>query len=234
MKSIQELFKKTNLTPFSSLILLVVLTTLIIYVFKDQLSQTTTPARLLEIELNTLTPQSRTLFISFVSKLSDIEQILKSDQVSSSQKKRLTPLLAEMFNDINQAVKLDPSNYRLWLIRCQQYKRFNQYVKNSLTLAEESCKKCLELKPKDFAASMDLGGVYIVGGQYDKAIQVFENLSIEYPNNKNVYFNLGYAYNKNGANNKAIASLTKALELTTDVEEKKQIQTQINALLNTH
>jgi len=207
-----------NKTPsiFLVLIVILILSALLSYVFKDNLKQLNEPVHITELKLNELTPEVRNLVETSNENLIKMQLILNRNNLSEgmldSDKNTVFSLLSDTTSKMNEAVKLEPENADLWYYRCNLYKKLSS-IEGSIDVGIESCLKSIELNSKNPDVYFSLGGLYITNKDYNSAIEVFTSLIEITPNDMNAYHNLGYAYLQNGDKEQAKKSYLKALEL---------------------
>ena len=85
-------------------------------------------------------------------------------------------------------------------------------------------------KPGDIAANMLLGRMSIQSGQFDKAVNRFETILKQEPENKEAMYFLAQAYEGKGDKKKAIELLEKCKEIVNNPDFSKDIDQQINSL----
>jgi len=107
-----------------------------------------------------------------------------------------------------EAVKLDPDNAELNHQIAVVLRNLGEY-----RLSLKYFNRALALKPKYSEARNNLGTLYLVMGQWDKAISCFKEVvsDILYTTPQFAYNNMGYAYFKKGDYDKAITSYKRAL-----------------------
>ena len=108
-----------------------------------------------------------------------------------------------------EAVKVDPDNAELNHQTAVVLRNLGEY-KLSLKYFE----RALALRPKYPEAQNNLGTLYLVMGEWDKAIACFKEAisDILYNSPQFAYNNMGYAYFKKGDYDKAIESYKRALK----------------------
>ncbi|HVN78270.1 MAG TPA: protein kinase [Terriglobia bacterium] len=99
---------------------------------------------------------------------------------------------------------------RLYMIEAAN---FNQGALRNLTLAEESAKKALQLKPRLPEGLVSLGAVYAQQGNIVEAIEILKQATQLVPNSDTSWDILGYAYHYAGLNELADKAFQRAMEL---------------------
>ncbi|WP_251357981.1 tetratricopeptide repeat protein [Kangiella sp. TOML190] len=84
---------------------------------------------------------------------------------------------------------------------------------NKLPVAIESWLKVIELDPSQSSLWDQIGDTYTALGQYDKAIEAYENYQKHYPSQPLAYKNLGDLYSQTGNIDSAISNYQKALSI---------------------
>ena len=108
-----------------------------------------------------------------------------------------------------EAVKLDPDNAELNHQAAVVLRNLGNYE-----LSLKYFNRALALKPKYPEAQNNLGTLYLVMGEWDKAIACFKDAisDILYNSPQFAYNNMGYAYFKKGDYDKAIENYKRALK----------------------
>lgn len=98
------------------------------------------------------------------------------------------------------------------------YYDFEEYAK-----ALEYYQKYLALNPDDPSVRTDMGTMYLYSNDVDRAISEYQTVLAKRPDFFQAHFNLGIAYQEKGENTKALASLARARNLTTDENIRARI-----------
>ncbi len=110
-----------------------------------------------------------------------------------------------------EAAKLDPENERIYQQIALAFRSLGDYQ-----LSLKYFRKALELKPQFPEAVNNMGTVYLLMGDWPKAINCFKEAAanIKYQTPQYAYNNLGLAYFKMGDHKKAIQNYEMALRLS--------------------
>lgn len=110
---------------------------------------------------------------------------------------------------LDQWIKLYPNDWQSYLMKAN----FLQYQINSQEEIVFNFKKVIELDPSQHYLWDLIGDIYNNAGQYDKALEAYENYAEMNPSNPIAYKNLGDLYIKRGNFDSVISNYQQALNI---------------------
>ncbi|MAG13209.1 MAG: hypothetical protein CMN78_01295 [Spirochaetales bacterium] len=119
--------------------------------------------------------------------------------------------IAEVYNQ--QALKYYPDNHQVQLVAAEHHMLQDEYA-----LAEFHANVAIELNPGYLDATILLGNIYLVTGEYENAISIIESILAENRDESILWYALGIAYSKIGFIDEAINSYARALMVQPDDE----------------
>jgi tetratricopeptide (TPR) repeat protein len=105
---------------------------------------------------------------------------------------------------------------------------------NNLNQAVEIFEKILILNPKHVAAQRYLADIFTELQQFDKVIHIFNRLSLQFPDDATILFNLAVACYNSKDLNRAKSNLKAARKMSRNPELNKEIEKFLNHLNLTH
>lgn len=122
------------------------------------------------------------------------------------------------FRLLDSSLKLEPNKAYVYYNKARICERFKTVGRN-FGYAEEYYNKAMELAPKWVFPVMDLGGMYVDAGQYDKGTSYFRK-AIDMSPGPYIYTLLGYTYQRlmdtgNSESDTALMYYRKALDIDT-------------------
>ncbi|MFZ7110364.1 MAG: tetratricopeptide repeat protein [Desulfatiglandales bacterium] len=119
--------------------------------------------------------------------------------------------LRAALRELLKAEELEPDNIDIHHELAMVYKDLGEY-----DFAEKHFQKVLAMRPRFPEARNNLGSLYLLTRDWDKAIEAFQEAATDilYKTPHYAYNNLGLAYHNKGQYHKAIASYLKAVELS--------------------
>lgn len=114
-----------------------------------------------------------------------------------------------------KALSLDPALSRAYAGLCDvSLKRYDRTSATpDVVVAEEACRKAVELAPSRDETEMALARLYLASGRSEQAEAVYGGLASRRPDDADVLIGLGYAQLEQGRREDAARSLQKAIEV---------------------
>jgi TolB-like protein/Flp pilus assembly protein TadD len=114
-----------------------------------------------------------------------------------------------------KALSLDPALSRAYAGLCEvSLKRYDRTSATpDVVVAEEACRKAVELAPSRDETEMALARLYLASGRSEQAEAVYGGLASRRPDDADVLIGLGYAQLEQGRREDAARSLQKAIEV---------------------
>jgi tetratricopeptide (TPR) repeat protein len=114
-----------------------------------------------------------------------------------------------------KALSLDPALSRAYAGLCEvSLKRYDRTsATRDMVVAEEACRKAVELAPSRDETEMALARLYLASGRSEQAEAVYGGLASRRPDDADVLIGLGYAQLEQGRREDAARSLQKAIEV---------------------
>ena len=123
--------------------------------------------------------------------------------------------LAKAEGLFRKALSLDPALSRAYAGLCEvSLKRYDRTSATpDVVVAEEACRKAVELAPSRDETEMALARLYLDSGRSEQAEAVYGGLASRRPDDADVLIGLGYAQLEQGRREDAARSLQKAIEV---------------------
>ena len=133
----------------------------------------------------------------------------------------------EALESFNKAAALDPQWAFPWLRAGLVWSRIGQ-IENAVKALE----KAYNLAPGNYQIRSNLASAYASTQQYDKALDLLDQLIIDYPDYVNGWFNLALVHTRMGQADKAAAALEQAAALHHLSEDESVRIEQLRQILN--
>ncbi|MBI4649953.1 tetratricopeptide repeat protein [Candidatus Desantisbacteria bacterium] len=144
-------------------------------------------------------------------------------------------IISEKKKDVDQAIKeytivikLLPNDSRAYNNLAYIYATKNDKLDTAFGYAS----KAMELSPQNGTVIDTLGYIYLLKGDYQKAITHFKDALKYLPAEPTIYYHLGYSYYKIGEKKDALSNLNKALEQNLVFSEADETKNLIRELSN--
>ena len=125
------------------------------------------------------------------------------------------------------AININPQQKDFWLNRGIVYASIDQY-----DFAEKDFKEVLKLSPNDINAMRGMINLFGMQKNFEKALEKVNEYIKEYPKEVQLYILRANVFNETGQTEKAIADLTKAIDLASDENFKLSIMETIRKIKN--
>ncbi len=160
--------------------------------------------------------------LTIANNLAQKYQATQSAQLKEEDKQAISQAIQQAIASAKDgAVRLNPQKAQNWENLATIYKNIIGIAQDAQVWAISSYQRAIVADPQNPVYRLNLGGIYYILGNYDDAINLFNqtiNLKPDWPN---AYYNLAWAYYKKGAYQQAASTMENVLKLL-DKENDKQ------------
>ncbi|MGB9883319.1 MAG: tetratricopeptide repeat protein [Microgenomates group bacterium] len=149
-------------------------------------------------------------------------QATQSSQIKEEDRQAISQAIQQAITLAKDgAVRLNPQKAQNWENLATIYKNIIGIAQDAQVWAISSYQRAIVADPQNPVYRLNLGGIYYILGNYDDAINLFNQAVSLKPDWPNAYYNLAWAYYQKGAYQQAASTMENVLKLL-DKEKNKQ------------
>lgn len=147
--------------------------------------------------------------------------------LTDQDKQNIQTFLSQAINEGQTAAALNPNSAGNWEILGSIYRQISGVAQDALQYALDSYGRAIQKDPLNPNLRMAVGGIYLSANSFDMAIRFFTDAVNLKPDSANAYFNLAIAYNQKGDTQNAVLAAEKTVSLLDPKSEDYKVASDV-------